>query len=184
MNPKNKPNGHGALLARGGANGGTTSSSGTGRAASVDASDLSVANAAASSAAAGAEREAYADVAPGEGEGKQLVSATAASQSPKKSGKGARQASSEVTGAAKTLRRIPPGREPLPVDGEAFVDAVHAKVDLVQIEVALLKSEDEKIRQRELAYLRELRYGKRAEPADGEPTQIIFDMPGPERENQ
>src|SRR6267378_5220342 len=36
MNPKNKPNGHGALLARGGANGGTISSSGTGRAASVD----------------------------------------------------------------------------------------------------------------------------------------------------
>jgi len=150
----------------------------------VDASDLSVANATASSAAAGAEREACADVAQVEGEGEQLVSAMAASQSPKKSGKGARQASSEVTGAAKTLRRIPPGREPLPVDGEAFVDAVHAKVDLVQIEVALLRSEDEKIRQRELAYLRELRYGKRAEPADGEPTQIIFDMPGPERENQ
>jgi hypothetical protein len=184
MNPKNKPNGHGALLARSGANGGTISSSGTGRAASVDASDLSVANATASSAAAGAEREAYADVAQVEGEGEQLVTATAASQSPKKSGRGARQASTEVTGAAKPLRRIPPGREPLPVDGEAFVDAVHAKVDLVRLEVALLRSKDAKIRQRELAYLRELRYGKRAEPADGEPTQIIFDMPGPERENQ
>jgi hypothetical protein len=123
-------------------------------------------------------------VAQVEGEGEQLVTATAASRSPKKSGKGARQASSEVTGAAKPLRRIPPGREPLPVDGEAFVDAVHAKVDLVRLEVALLRSKDAKIRQRELAYLRELRYGKRAEPADGEPTQIIFDMPGPERENQ
>src|SRR5712672_2741570 len=182
MNPKNKPNGHGALLARGGANGGTISSSGTGRAASVDASDLSVANATASSAAAGAEREAYADVAQVEGEGEQLVTATAASQSPKKNGKGARQASSEVTGAAKPLRRIPPGREPLPVDGEAFVDAVHAKVDLVQIEVALLRSEDEKIRQRELAYLRELRYGKRAAVSDDEPTAFIFDAPRPERE--
>jgi len=184
VNSKNKPNGHGALLARGGANGGTISSSGTARAASVDASDLSVANATASSAEAGAEREAYADVAQVEGEGKQLVTATAASRSPKKSGKGTRQAASDGASAAKPLRRIPPGLEPLPVDGEAFVDAVHAKVDLVRLEVALLKSKDAKIRQRELAYLRELRYGKRAEPADGEPTQIIFDMPGPERDNQ
>jgi hypothetical protein len=185
MNPKNKPNGHGALLARGGANGGTISSSGTGRAASVDASDLSVANATASSAAAGAEREAYADVAQGEGEGERLVSATVASQSPKKSGKGVRQRAGDVDiTAPKRLRKVPPGREPLPVDGEAFVDAVHAKVDLVRLEVELLNSQDEKIRQRELAYLRELRYGKRAEPADGEPTQIIFDMPGPERGNQ
>ncbi len=181
MNPKNKPNGHGALLARGGANGGTISSSGTGRAASVDASDLSVANATASSAAAGAEREAYADVAPGEGEGERLVSPTAASQSPKKSGKGALQASSEVASAAKPLRTIPPGREPLPVDGEAFVDAVHAKVDLVRLEVALLRSKDAKIRQRELAYLRELRYGKHG-PAGDDGPQIILDMQQPERE--
>src|SRR5258708_20855617 len=185
MNPKNKPNGHGALLARGGANGGTISSSGTGRAASVDASDLSVANATASSAAAGAEREAYADVAPGEGEGEQLQTVVAASQSPKKSGKGVRQGAGDVDiTAPKRLRKVPPGREPLPVDGEAFVDAVHAKVDLVRLEVALLRSKDSKIRQRELAYLRELRYGKRAEPAHREPTQIIFAIPAPERRNQ
>ena len=183
MNPKNKPNGHGALLARGGANGGTISSSGTGRAASVDASDLSVANATASSAAAGAEREACADVAQVEGEGEQLVSAMAASQSPKKSGKGARQRAGDVDiTAPKRLRKVPPGREPLPVDGEAFVDAVHAKVDLVRLEVELLNSEDEKIRQRQLAYLRELRYGKRAAVSDDEPTAFIFDAPRPERE--
>ena len=184
MNSKNKPNGHGALLANGGANGSTVSSSGTGRAASVDASDLSAANAAASSAAAGAERKAYADVAQAEGEGKQPQTAEAASQSPRRNGRGRRQETSDGASAAKPLRRIPPGLEPLPVDGEAFVDAVHAKVDLVQLEVSLLKSKDAKIRQRELAYLRELRYGKRAEPAEGEPTQIIFDMPGPERDNQ
>src|SRR5258705_11475639 len=112
MNPKNKPNGHGALLERGGANGGTISSSGTGRAASVDASDLSVANATASSAAAGAEREACADVAPVEGEGEQLVTATAASQSPKKSGKGTNRAASDGTIGADVLRRIPAGIEP------------------------------------------------------------------------
>ncbi len=181
VNSKNKPNGHGALLANGRANGGTISSSGTGRAASVDASDLSVANATASSAEAGAEREAYADVAQVEGEGEQLVTATAASQSPKRSGR-TRPASSEVASAAKPLRRIPPGREPLPVDGEAFVDAVHAKVDLVRLEVALLRSKDAKIRQRELAYLRELRYGKRA-PAGDDGPQIILDMQQPEGES-
>jgi hypothetical protein len=36
--------------------------------------------------------------------------------------------------------------------------------------------------QRELAYLRELRYGKRAPSADDEPMPIIFDAPRPERD--
>jgi hypothetical protein len=180
MNSKHKPNGHGGLLAKGGgATVSTVSLSGSARAASVDASDLSVANATASSAAAGAEREAYADVAPVEGEGKQPQTAVAASPSRRRSGK----ETPEEASAAKPLRRIRPGLEPLPVDGEAFVDAVHAKVDLVQLEVQLLKSKDDKVAQRELAYLGELRYGKRAEPGDDEPTQIIFDMPGPERDN-
>ena len=184
MNPKNKPNGHGGLLANGGAHGGSISSSGTARAASVDASDLSVANAAASSAEAGPEREAYADAAQAEGEGEQPQTAVAASRSRNKNGKETLKEASDGVSVAKRSRKIPPGLEPLPVDGEAFVDAVHAKVDLVRLEVQLLKSKDAKIRQRELAYLRELRYGKRAAAADDEPTQIIFDMPGPERDNQ
>ena len=184
MNSRNKPNGHGALLAkRSRVNGSAISLTGTGRAASDDASELSVANATASSAAAGAEREAYADVAQVEGEGKQLQTVVAASQSPKGSRRRPhREASDEALVASKPLRRIGRGREPLPVDGEAFVDAVHAKVDLVQLEVELLKSLDDKVAQRELAYLRELRYGKRAAIADDEPTQIIFDAPRPERE--
>jgi hypothetical protein len=178
MNSKNKPNGHGALLAKsGGANGRTISLSGMGRAASVDASELSVANAAASPAAAGADREAYADVAQAPGKGKRLQTAGAASR---RKGKKAHK----KAGAANVPREIVPGLEPLPIDGEAFVDAVHAQVDLVQLEVELLSSPDDKIVQRELAYLRELRYGKRAAPADDEPTQIIFDMPGPERDKQ
>src|SRR5229473_3720058 len=170
MNSKNKPNGHGALRAKGsGANGSTTSLSRMGRAASVDASELSVANAAASSAAARADREAYADVAQAQGEGKRLRAAGAASR--------------RNGGAPKTadqVRKVPPGNEPLPIDGEAFVDAVHAQVDLVRLEVKLLKSKDQKIVQREVACLRELRYGKRAPAADDEPPQIIVDMPGPE----
>jgi hypothetical protein len=179
MNTKNKPNGHAALLARGGrANGGAILSSGMGRAASVDASELSVANAAASITAAGAEREAYAEVAQVPGEGKQSPAAGAASRSPRpKSG-------NKPNGviAPEAQPTVPPGLDPLPVDGEAFVDAVHSRVDLVALEETLLKSKDEKIVQRELAYLRELRYGKHAPPPDDDVPQIIVDMQRPERD--
>jgi hypothetical protein len=180
MNAKNKPNGHGALLAKSsGANGSTISLRGMHGAASVDASGLSVANAAAvSTAAAGAEREAYAEVAPVQREGKRPRTAGAASQSHrKKSGKKRKEART-----ATVERDILPGLEPLPIDGEAFVDAVHAQVDLVHLEVELLSSQDEKVVQRELAYLRELRYGKRAPVEDNQP-QIILDMQRPERES-
>jgi hypothetical protein len=184
MNSKNKPNGHGALLAKSsGANADTISLSGMGQAASVDASELSVANASASSAAARADRDARADVAQAQGEGKRSRADGAASQShrkkrrKKKGKKAGKKASS-----ANATREIVPGLEPLPIDGEAFVDAVHAQVDLVQLEVDLLSSTDDKIVQRELAYLRELRYGKRAPSSDDEPAQIIFDMPRPERD--
>jgi hypothetical protein len=179
MNPKNKANGHGALLAKSsGANGNAISLSEMGRAASVDASELSVANGAASSAATRADREACAEVAQAQGEGKQSPAAGAASRThnPKDGGLEA----SEVEGS----RKIPPGLEPLPIDGEAFVDAVHSRVDLVLLEVKLLNSRDDKIVQRELAYLRELYYRKRAPSSDDEPAQIIFDMPGPERDKQ
>ncbi len=177
MSSKNKPNGHGALPAKGsGANGGTISLSGMGRAASVDASELSVANAAASSAAARADREACADVAQAPGKGKQSPAAGAASRSRRK------KIGGKETSAAKGPRKLLPGMEPLPVDGEAFVDAVHSRVDLVLLEEKLLKSRDEKVAQRELAYLRELRYGKRAPSTDDEPPQIIFDAPRPERD--
>ncbi len=177
MNAKNKPNGHGALLAKsGGANTDTISVSGMGRAASVDASELSVANASASSAAARADREACADVAQAQGEGKQSPAAGTASRSHKDG--------SKETGTTKRSRKLLPGLEPLPIDGEAFVDAVHSRVDLVLLEEKLLNSKDQKVVQRELAYLRELRYGKRAPSSDDEPAQIIFDMPGPERDKQ
>jgi hypothetical protein len=179
VNSKNKPNGHNALLAKSsGANGGTISFNGMGRAASVDASELSVANASASSAAARADREACAEVAQAQGEGKQSPVAGTASRTHNPNDGG--QEASEVEGS----RKIPPGLEPLPIDGEAFVDAVHSRVDLVLLEVKLLNSRDEKVVQRELACLRELHYGKRSPSSDDEPAQIIFDMPGPERDKQ
>lgn len=65
------------------------------------------------------------------------------------------------------------------MNGEAFVNAVHRQVDLVQLEVTLLRDDDVRVVQRELAYLRELRYGKRA-PAEGDATQVIFRSTGRE----
>jgi hypothetical protein len=75
----------------------------------------------------------------------------------------------------------PPGTEPLPLDGATFVEAVHERVDLIALEEQLLRSADEKIVQRELAYLRELRYGKTASfSTDDEiPPRLIFEPPGP-----
>ena len=188
MNPKNKPNGHAALLAKSsGANGGTISLSEMGRAASVDASELSVATGAASSAATRADREACAEVAQVQGKGKQSPAAGTVSRPHrkkrgKKKGKKAGQKASKKASLANAAREIVPGLEPLPIDGEAFVDAVHSRVDLIRLEVKLLRSRDPKIVQRELAYLRELRYGKRAAPPDDEVPQIIVDMQRPERD--
>jgi hypothetical protein len=79
------------------------------------------------------------------------------------------------------FRLTPPGTEPLPLDGATFVEAVHERVDLIALEEQLLRSADEKIVQRELAYLRELRYGKTASFAtdDDLPPRIVFDPPDP-----
>src|SRR6202007_2602672 len=122
-------------------------------------------------------------VAPARGKGGGRNSEGAAAQSPKRGAEPNKPNDKQVR-KPKDRREVVPGLEQLPIDGEAFVDAVHTQVDLVQLEVDLLSSKDDKLVQREPAYLRELRYGKRAMPADDEPTQIIFDMPGPERDKQ
>lgn len=171
-----------------------------GRAGSVDASVFSAADSA--SQAVAADRKATADLAEPEA-GKQSLGTGIASvpapmpgaprteapvvpvaqvakeksgaeSAPKSPGRGQR--------VANPFAKVPAGCEPLPIDGEAFVDAVHAQVDLVALEVTLLRCKDEKVVQRELGCLRELRYGKRA-PEDGEgTTEIIFDAPRPKRD--
>ena len=153
-----------------------------GAAGSVDACEGTVANATATSAMAGADRHATADLA-GPTSGKRLVTGGAASSATAKN-RAERQSSDEsgaLPDAVGTPDNVPPGDEPLPEDAEAYVDAVHRQVDLVQLEVKLLHSADEKVVQRELACLRELRYGKRAPDAGDEPPQIIFDIPRPQR---
>ena len=156
-----------------------------GKAGSDDASVLSVANAACSTTA-GADRQACADLAGPAAEarsGRAAGPAGAAAASthavpPKSAAKPDDQLQAERE-PQNRFAAIPPGRKRLPVDGEAFVNAVHRQIDLVELEVTLLRHEDEKIVQRELAYLRELRYGKRA-PSEEDATQVVVHSTGRE----
>jgi hypothetical protein len=79
------------------------------------------------------------------------ASTTSRSSSSNPSGSSSRAARSEKSESAFSL--TPPGTEPLPLDGATFVEAVHERVDLIALEEQLLRSADEKIVQRELAYL-------------------------------
>jgi hypothetical protein len=155
----------------------------------------------ASSAGARANRDAYAEPAQAdpaksaEAEGKWLRPPGAASRtvietraangnaelstSKASNGSGAASRASRSEKAESAFSLTPPGAEPLPLDGATFVEAVHERVDLIALEEQLLRSADEKIVQRELAYLRELRYGKTASFAtdDEMPPRIVFDPP-------
>lgn len=140
------------------------------RAASDDAGGLLVAGAT-SSVAAGANLDAYADAAPAEGRGAGSRKIGTPLRPPKPNGKD--------TPGAERLPEIPPSTDPLPADGWEYVEAVHERVDLIALEVSLLNSQDEKVRQRELAYLRELAYGKTAPPAGAQDPRFVLDLPRP-----
>ena len=198
----NKANGHAGTDASGLTSCGAAllhGHSDLGKAGSDDASEFSAANAASASSTAGADRKATADLAESAAEGRPRAAGTALggeanppthpqplTAAPARDAKGhAKSAAEPGTRNEKENRfaAVPPGRKALPVDGEAFVNAVHRQVDLVQLEVTLLRDEDQKIVQRELAYLRELRYGKRAPITEEETTHtVIFDAPRPKRD--
>jgi hypothetical protein len=147
----------------------------TERAASDDAGGLLVAGAT-PSVAAGANLDAYADAAPAV----VLASGPRANGAPPRlpRPKRPKRPNGKDSTDSNDAPEIPPGIEPLPIDGPEFVEAVHERMDLIALQVKLLRSGDEKIVQRELAYLRDLRYGKTvAASAEDEPVQIIFDMP-------
>ena len=73
-----------------------------------------------------------------------------------------------------------PGAE-LPDDAPSFVDEIARRVDLYEVYKGLLESEDEKIRQRALERLLEMKFGKGG-PVD-EPLRINFDgLPRPIRD--
>jgi hypothetical protein len=132
------------------------------RAASDDASGASVASAAIF-AAAGTVREACADAAPPHPNG----------AAPGGAGK-----NSDGTGETK---QVPPGDGPLPATADEFVDEIHSRIDLFEVWQDLLESKDDKIKQRAVERLTDLRYKTGSSQAE-EPQQIIFDLPRPKRD--
>lgn len=132
-------------------------------AASVDANGSAVV-AAAHSAAAGTVREACAEVA-------RKAENTRLSRIP-----------SEIVAEAPVERsqHARGRRKRLPEYAGGFTDEVHRYVDLVQVQVALLNSKDEKIKQRSLERLLEMKYGKGAEQVEEAP-QIVIDVARPNR---
>jgi hypothetical protein len=158
-----------------------------GRAASDDARDFPTA-AAASSAAAGKERDACAEVAQApEGE-----KHSRPKKSKTKAGSGTSRAPSEENKAKaepqhsperrttqnseKDTVNIPPSSEPLPKDGAGFVDAMHEHVNIYLACARLVKSRDQKIAQRMVERLLEMKYGKAASVTAEEAPEIVIDI--------
>ncbi len=155
--PQDRTNGHApASTDRGG-----ISAHGN-HAASDDASGASVASAAIS-AAAGTARDAHAHAVPPRPNG-------APHQEDDKN--------SKDTGKSKI---VPPGEGPLPATPADFVEEIHKRIDLFKIWQGLLQNEDDKIRQRAVEKVTEMRY-KGAAALEEEPQQIVIDLPRPKRD--
>jgi hypothetical protein len=115
---------------------------------------------------AGTAREAYAAAAP---------------PPPPRVPRDASQTAIAATRANTGQEEVPPGECPLPEDPAEFVEEIHSRIDLFKIWQGLLRSKDDKLRQRAIEKLTEMRYKGIAALAD-EPQQIIIDMPGPNRD--
>ncbi len=135
------------------------------RAASDDASGATVARDAGSIIVSGTVRQACAEVAP-----------------PPPNG-ASHGASAVPANNSSAKNQIPGGEFALPVDPGEFVEEIHSRIDLFEVWLTLLRSKDDKIKQRAVEKLTEMRYKGAAAMAD-EPQPIIIDMPGPERERQ
>ena len=138
-------------------------------AASDDASGIPVACAPASAVAslpsqASTDREAYAAAAPPPSHD---------------ASRAAQQETSEP--AAEDHDEIPPGEMPLPSNAGDFVEEIHSRIDLFEVWQKLLRSKDDKIRQRAVERLTDLRYKGTATSGE-EPQQFIFDLPRPKRD--
>jgi hypothetical protein len=94
-----------------------------------------------------------------------------------------RAVAAEKSGSKIKTEPIPGGEFSLPDHPDEFVHEIHRRIDLFEVWLSLLRAEDEKIRQRTVEKLTEMRYKGAAAMAD-EPQSIIIDMPGPERERQ
>jgi len=144
-------------------------------AASVDAGGILAAPAALLSAA-GANPDAYAEAAAAEDH----VTRSRKQGAAPRLLPGAQTEVTAMLGTPAKRKSDPPLMQetdiPLPADPGAFVDEIHHEVDLWQQWINLLKSDDEKIRQRAIERLTDLKY-KGLQPADDEVPRVVFDMP-------
>jgi hypothetical protein len=136
------------------------------QAASDDTRRESDAMDASSTLAPGADCEAYAEVAPPHsGNPKGHLPATVEKQP--------RTGNQEKKN--KKNEKVPGGVSPLPEDPAEFVEEIHRSADLFISWQRLLNAEDEKIRQRAVEKLTEMRYKGAAALAD-EPQPIVIDI--------
>lgn len=78
-------------------------------------------------------------------------------------------------------KELPPGEYPLPDNPAEFVEEVHRKIDLIEVWHGLLRSKDEKVRQRAIEKLTGMLYEDGAlSDDDGQP--FVFDLPRPKRD--
>jgi hypothetical protein len=84
-------------------------------------------------------------------------------------------------GKEKKTEELPGGDFPLPATPGEFVEEIHRNADLIIAWKSLLNSKDEKVRQRAVEKLAEMRY-KGAAALTDEPRRIIIDMPEPNRD--
>lgn len=157
---------------------------GQGSAASVDANGASAASAAIS-AAAGTDRDAYAEVAQASNGRERPRNAGARSRAvgrkPRASGDiGARRFSRKNAVSSGERKKAPLGRgeTPLPIDSAGFVDAIHARVDLLEVGENLLRSNDEKVVQRAFERMLDIKFGRGAAAALADAPTVIWDVPG------
>lgn len=80
--------------------------------------------------------------------------------------------------------------EVLPEDGPEFVDAIQKKINLVELAVFVLRRGDERLTQRQLEQLLELKYGRNARGTENTVKRFVVDIPSAaaerarERENE
>ena len=74
-----------------------------------------------------------------------------------------------------------PGDGALMQDAASFADAVFSEVNPIGVAAKLLKSKDERISQRQLERLLDLRFGRSGTPPMEDMPKIVWDLPRPDR---